>query len=66
MTNGDYVRSMTNNQLSDKLGCECCTYIDRNTGRCKAEYEQSPCREGILKWLNKTHRRKNNEIMAER
>lgn len=48
MTNGDWVRSMKNNQLSGKLGCECCIYIDRNTGRCKSEYEQSPCHEGIL------------------
>lgn len=56
MTNGDWVRSMDNNQLSTKLGCDCCIYIDRNTGKCKAEYEQSPCHEGIMSWLNKTHR----------
>jgi hypothetical protein len=55
MTNGDRIRSMSDEELAELINrhwCYCCGYVVDDFGNCNSPAEKS-CEESILEWLKK-------------
>jgi hypothetical protein len=62
MTNGDWVRSMTDEQLSVFLrmgACQLCAYAGKNYDCCCPDNKN--CRNGHLEWLKQEHKEYGND-----